>query len=142
MTLNEPQKIFPGATEGTWHQHGNGGGWVQNTCTVETSVYVGPNAQVSGNARVYGNAQVSGDAWKFSPLYIQGTRHAVTVSAYGMIQVGCHSHPVGWWQEHYRATGKTEGYTKTEVDEYGLYIALAAAWIKLHGVDKVTKVTA
>ena len=34
------------------HQHKNGGGWVANTATVDTSVYIGADAQVSGDARV------------------------------------------------------------------------------------------
>ena len=49
MTLTELQKIFPSATAETWHQHPNGGGWVENT------------ARVSGDAWVFGDAQVFGD---------------------------------------------------------------------------------
>ncbi|KKM21627.1 hypothetical protein LCGC14_1633620, partial [marine sediment metagenome] len=37
MTLKELQKIFPQATKKTWHQHKNGGGWVENTATVENT---------------------------------------------------------------------------------------------------------
>src|SRR3989304_8511222 len=42
------------------HQHSNGGGWIQNTSSVEAFVFVGPDAQVYGSARAYGSAQVCG----------------------------------------------------------------------------------
>ena len=61
MTLQELQNEFPNATEATWHQHPNGGGWVENIAYVDTSAYVGPNARVYGHARVYGNARVFGN---------------------------------------------------------------------------------
>jgi hypothetical protein len=54
MTLEQLQEIFPDATAETWHQHPNGGGWVQNTATVDESAYVGKNALVYGNAKVSG----------------------------------------------------------------------------------------
>ena len=62
MTLQDLQKLFPDATESTWHQHPNGGGWVENTASVEFSAYVGPWAVVYGNARVFRYALVSGNA--------------------------------------------------------------------------------
>jgi carbonic anhydrase/acetyltransferase-like protein (isoleucine patch superfamily) len=63
MTIEQLQSIFIDATLETWHQHTNGGGWVQNTATVDESAYVGKNALVYGNARVLGTAWVSGNAW-------------------------------------------------------------------------------
>ena len=62
MTLSDLQFTFPDATEETWHQHFNGGGWVQNTATVDDTAFVGPGACVYGNARVSGNAWVHGNA--------------------------------------------------------------------------------
>ena len=62
MTLQDLQKLFPDATEFTWHQHPYGGGWVENTARVDASAYVGPDARVSGNALVFGNSRVYGDA--------------------------------------------------------------------------------
>ena len=50
MTLAELQKIFPNATEETWHKHPNGKGWVENTANVAETAYVGPKALVYGNA--------------------------------------------------------------------------------------------
>ena len=45
-----------------WHQHPNGGGWVQNTASVEEAAFIGPRAIVSDKARVSGVARVSGEA--------------------------------------------------------------------------------
>ena len=72
MTLEQLQQRFPDATEDTWYQHSNGGGWIQNTARVETSVYVGPDATVSGNARVSGNTWVSGNAQVFGNAFVSG----------------------------------------------------------------------
>ena len=59
MTLSELQFTFPDATLETWHQHSNGGGWVENTATVDDTAFVGPDAVVSGDARVSGIASGS-----------------------------------------------------------------------------------
>ena len=59
MTLKELQRKFPEATEATWHQHSNGGGWVENTATVTDTAFVGPEALVSGNAKVSGDERIN-----------------------------------------------------------------------------------
>ena len=131
-----------------WHQHENGKGWVYKTAHVDKTVYLHPssivsdnarvsdnalvygNAQVSGDARVSGNAQVSGDARALSPLYIQGTRHAVTLCSHTQIAIGCHVHDIKDWQKHYRAIGKKNGYSKEQIAEYRAYINLCAKTAK------------
>jgi len=110
------------------HQHINPdksiGGWVANTATVEATCYISGDARVYGNARLYGDAQVhgdaqvSGDAWEKSPLYIQGTKHAVTNCAFGKISIGCHIHTFIEWIENYKRIGKDNGYTDEEIKEY------------------------
>ena len=62
MTLIELKTIILNASADTWHQHENGGGWVENTAHVDETVYVGPNALVCGNARVGDHARVGGYA--------------------------------------------------------------------------------
>jgi hypothetical protein len=42
------------------HRHSDGKGWVADTATVESTVYIGPNAKVYGDAKVYGRAWVYG----------------------------------------------------------------------------------
>lgn len=53
-------------------QHPNGGGWVADTATVESTVYVEPNAWVFGDAEVYDNAQVSGTARVYGTARVSG----------------------------------------------------------------------
>ena len=139
MTLQELKKLFPSATLATWHQHLNGGGWVENTAYVSGAAQVSDNAQVSGDAQVSGAAQVSGDAWVFSPLQIQGTKHFICIAAKGILQIGCEAHTIPWWKEHYRAIGRREGYSAVQIKEYANYIELARIWMKIHGCGEVTR---
>ena len=82
-------------------------------------------ARVFGNAQVSGDAQVSGGAWETSPLYIQGTRHALTNSSYGFLNIGCIKLSFSEWKKKYRAVGKQQGYTVEQIKEYGTIIAFA-----------------
>ena len=124
--------VVYGSKPEDWKQHSNGDGWVYKTATVEESVYlhltsiVYGNAQVSGDAWVSGNAHVSGDAWEKSPLYIQGTRHSLTLCSHMQIAIGCHVHDISDWKKRYKAIGRSEGYTKEQIEEYGKYIELMA----------------
>jgi hypothetical protein len=58
MTLEQLQRIFPDATSDTWHQHPNGGGWVQNTAKVAETAYIGEYAIVVENAMEFENAKI------------------------------------------------------------------------------------
>ncbi len=126
MTLAELQRIFPGATAETWHQHPNGGGWVENTALVSASALVSGDAQMLGDAQVLGDARVSGGVWDQAPLYIQGTRHAATASKKDHISIGCHEHTIAYWLKHYRAIGRASNYSAQQIREYGAYIRLFA----------------
>lgn len=42
------------------HLHSNGGGWVQNSATVASTVYVGPTAIVRGNSNISGQVRIEG----------------------------------------------------------------------------------
>src|SRR5690242_9528515 len=101
-----------------WHQHKNGGGLVQDTSLVEDSVYI------SSDARVYGNARVYGDTWESSPLYIQGSKHSVTNSAMNRITIGCIDLSFEEWKEKFQKIGKENGYTDSEIMEYGKILEL------------------
>ena len=149
-TIEQILDLFPGTTAKDWSQHKNGGGWKHRTAKVDVSAYLGENAQIfgnaqiSGNAWIFGDAQISGDAqifgdaqisgdawisgnaWDQSPLYIQGTRHALSHCSRGHIQIGCHQLTIEEWQKRYKAIGRTEGYTPKQIKEYGAYIELFA----------------
>jgi len=110
--------IHPNATVETWHQHPNGGGWVENTATVADSAYLGDSSAV------YGDARVSGDAWAASPLYIQGSRHPLTTSSLTTLTIGCTTRTMLEWEAQYKEIGTENGYTPEQIEEYGQYIAL------------------
>ena len=56
MTFAELNKKLGGfEKESDWHQHKNGGGWLNKTAKVDATSYVGENAIVWG--MVSGNAQ-------------------------------------------------------------------------------------
>ena len=126
MTFNELKAKLGDANllESDWHQHKNGGGWVQNSAHVDDTAFINEkaivyclfgrprvsgdarvsgnawvygDAWVYGNARVYGNAQVSGDAWKQSPLFIIGTSFALANCKHGHVQVGCECRAFDEW---------------------------------------------
>jgi len=133
MTLDELQKRFPDATAETWHQHPNGGGWVENTAIVDATAYVGTGATICGDATIGGDAMIGGDArvtrgeWTASPLYIQGTRHSLNMDGDGLLRIGCILKPIAWWLENNVRCGEEHGYTPEQIAEYRRYIELAAA---------------
>ncbi len=157
MTLEELQQIFPDATAETWHQHKNGGGWVQNTAHVDASAFVDVRAQVSGAARVYGaaqvygdarvygaaqvygDAQVSGDAWVETPLHINSAPYSISVCAHGTIAIGCQVKTVAEWKKEGLAIAKEQGFNASVTAQYKLLLNTAIAWMKLKKCDKPTK---
>jgi hypothetical protein len=113
-----------------------GNAQVYGNAWVFGNAHVYGNAHVFGNAHVYGNARVSGDAWAHTPLYIQGTRHAVTLTSHTQIAIGCHIYDIEYWQKHYRVIGRIESYTKEQIAEYRAYINLCAKTAKQLVVNK------
>jgi len=63
-------------------------------------------------------------------LRIAGTRHAIIAVDAENVSIGCMRHDLTWWQEHYAAVGRSEGYTATQVEEYRLHIEYVAAWLE------------
>lgn len=116
-----------------WHIHSNGGGFLQNTATVDESVFVDKRVVIFDNARIFDNAQIFGDAricggivsggkWIRQPLCVLGSQYSVTNSAPGMISVGCQTHKFSWWEKHGVKLGKSEGWNEEQVEEYALLI--------------------
>jgi hypothetical protein len=121
----------------------SGNAWVSGNARVFGDARVSDHAQVSGNAWVFGNARVydyarvsgnawvsgdarvSGSAWETSPLYIQGSKHGLTNSAYGYLNIGCIKLPFSEWKKRYKEIGKEQNYTPAQIKEYGKLIALA-----------------
>ena len=157
-TIEQVIALFPSTKPEQWKQHANGNGWVFETSYAAATALIGGivsgyarvsgyaqvygnaqvsgDAQVSGNAQVYGDAQVSGNAWVYgnawvkSPLYIQGTRHSLTLASFNEIAIGCHVRTITEWQKKYKAIGRMEGYSAAEIKEYGEYIKVFAVAAK------------
>ena len=110
-----------------------GDAWVYGNAKVYGNARVYGNAWVSGDARVYGNARVYGDAWKKSPLQIQGTDHFINICKKGFLKIGCFELSFMEWKKEFKRIGKSNGYTPTQIKEYGAYIDLA---IKLNPKPK------
>lgn len=73
LSLEKLKKEFPDATTETWHQHSNGGGWVENTAHAAGTAFVGSDAFVFGMARVYDYARVYGKAEVFGNAVVHGS---------------------------------------------------------------------
>ena len=127
MNIEELRKFVPNATKTTWHQHTNGGGWVENSAVVAATAHVASTAQVYDTAQVYGDARVCGDAWDSSPLYIVGTRHTVGAASRTLLRIGCIFKPGAWWEANNVRCGEESGYSAEEIAEYSLYIDLFVA---------------
>ena len=62
-------------------------------------------------------------------LVIQGTRDRLVLCG-GICLIGCESHPIDYWLEHYVEIGKRHNYTPDQIEEYGRHIQYAAKWIE------------
>ena len=76
------------------------------------------DARVYGNAQVYGYAQVNGNAWKTTPLFVQGTKHSATNCKHGWLAIGCQVRTFADWQANVETIAEENGYTKEEAAEY------------------------
>lgn len=59
---HQPPAGFRAQLKVNGHIHPNGGGWVQNSASVASSVYVGPTAIVLGNSNISGQVRIEGTA--------------------------------------------------------------------------------
>jgi hypothetical protein len=91
---------------------------VYDNALVSGDALVYGNALVYGDAQVYGDAKVYGNAWKTSPLYVQGTKHAATNCKYGWLAIGCQVRTFDGWLENVEMIAREHDYTEAEVAEY------------------------
>jgi acyl-[acyl carrier protein]--UDP-N-acetylglucosamine O-acyltransferase len=125
--VGEGAKVGERAKVGNWATVGNRA-TVGNWATVGEGAKVGEGATVGEEATVGEGAKVGEKTtWKTNPPQIQGSRHILTLCSPTQIAVGCHIHDITRWQKHFKAIGKTEGYTREEIEEYGLHIDYLAS---------------
>ena len=85
----------------------------------------------TGNYVKLGDDVTLGDDGKefiWSPLQIQGSRHLLYVAGPMIIGVGCVRESAKWWNEHYQAVGRKEGYSRDQVKEYRQWLDIAIAY--------------
>ena len=63
-------------------------------------------------------AHLRGAVLDAASITIIGSRHVITASS-REVRIGCQSHPIDWWLDHFRAVGRENGYTAEQVEEYG-----------------------
>ena len=136
---------------------GDLGGFVESELNLDQrgTAWISDNAKISGDARVSGNAQVSGDAlvsgyaqvsgyalvsgdarlicgnFLKSPLYIEGSRFAITVNSLDCIFVGCTSMSLCDWRAKHQHLAKKYNFTLDEIQEYLLYLNMIEEYFKL-----------
>ena len=128
MKFNELNKILGGLEKKSDWRQASSGGWLHKGAKVDNETQIAENAivwgRVSGNARVHGNAWVHGDAWGTSPLYIQGSRFALTNAMRGHIQIGCYCLTFSEWERRGMELARENKFTADEIREYRAYIEL------------------
>ena len=157
MTFEELKRRVPDATVDTWHQHANGGGWVENSARVaDSAVVIGSAtvrdyavvrdyatvdnraivrdcatvrdyAVVCGYATVIGSAVVTAGTWNVPPVQIQGSQWFVGQSAPGTIRAGCEEHTFDKWQRNWDALADKHKLTPELRREYKAYIDIICA---------------
>jgi hypothetical protein len=75
------------------------------------------------------------------PLQLSGSQHWIIVRTPGFMTIGCLHHPLTWWEEHYAAVGRREGYSAAEVAEYARHIQYCRDWMATNGVLEVAPET-
>lgn len=82
-----------GYSKGSGHTHSNGGGWVSDSASVDSSVYVGPNAMVLGSAKLTGNVRVEDYAVVANSVTAQDN---VVISGHAIVDGGGFVYDNGW----------------------------------------------
>jgi uncharacterized protein YjbI with pentapeptide repeats len=70
---------------------------------------------------------------------LTGSRHTVFVRDFGVLQIGCHLGTLIWWEKHYKAVGRKEGYSAVEIAEYAEHIASARKFMRRYKLLTVLK---
>jgi len=110
-----------------------GNGTISGNGTVYGNGIVYGNGRVSGYGKVYGNGMVFGNGkvidndWVTNTFYVTGSKHAVCLSSYTSLTIGCHARTFKEWEETFEDVGKENEYTTEQIKEYGELIKFAIA---------------
>jgi len=117
-----------------------GSAWVSDSARVSGDAEVSDSARVFDSAQIFDSARVSGNARVFGifktgncPVYV-GTKHNVSYSGIindeHYISIGCITKSLQDWKNNYRKIGNENGYSESEIDEYGYYLSIIEMIIK------------
>ena len=108
---------------------GSVGGWLALNASVSPKVFVGIHARILGGTieggTIWGGT-IKGGEWKTSPLQIQGSAHFVNMASRTVLIIGCIELTLEKWREKRVILGQANGYTAEQIEEYSMYIELAA----------------
>lgn len=107
-----------------------GTAWIYGNARVTGGARVSGDTRVYGGAWVYDSVWIYGGAWGYSPLCIQGSGHSLTTSSRTQLTIGCLTHSVEKWLADYEEIGKEYECNPAQIEEYGLFIRMAAQWLK------------
>lgn len=141
MTFDEMKQLLTHANPANFHQHPNGGGWVEKTATVGSAAYIsgliceganiGERANIGKLASIGEGAKIGeGAIFSHSILCIQGSRDLLNVYSVTEIAIGCEIHSVEVWLRDSHVIGKEHGYTAAQCAEYRTLLTTAADWMR------------
>jgi hypothetical protein len=86
-----------------------------------------------------GNKCELGDNVKLDvpPLWFIGPRYSIGYYSPGMVNSGCITKPISWWEENIKRCAEEHDYKPIEIEEYVWFIKVLADWMKLHNVYEI-----
>jgi hypothetical protein len=96
-------------------------------CKLADDVALGARCKLANGVTLGAGCKLAdGVTWKSQPLLIYGTRHIVQMVSPTLLQIGCLILTIEQWREDGIIICQCERYTVEQIEEYGLYIELAA----------------
>jgi len=68
------------------------------------------------------------------PLWFSGPRYSIGFYSPGLVNSGCITKPIKWWEENIKRHAEEHNYTPEQVKEYVWRVKVLADWMKLHNV--------
>jgi hypothetical protein len=69
------------------------------------------------------------------PIQILGSGHPIIRTSKTNVKVGCIEKPINEWLDNYKTIGVEQGYSKSKINEYGIYLEMLAKLIESEKED-------
>jgi len=116
LTNATPTEVVNSTPGSGWHQHSNGGGWVQDTTTIDSTAYVGPNARVQDTAQVRNYARIEDYAQVGGSAQV---RDNAVVSGHGTVWDGAQVYGYAKVRDWGRVQNSASAYGNARILEHG-----------------------